>query len=166
MFYSLAGAALAATSPPAHAAVPSYKDDYGPPAPKQKPAASLNAPPPPYPASAPPKNIDVSRLGLEISYLKTSVSSGAWDSVRSYIRQPGSYVHLLKKSPSPLKPFLVSLEDLALHSTTVFFNEEDRSQVEKLREETGFSDAAAVKEGAGIIRDIEGEIEGLKQQQM
>ena len=101
LFYTLAGAALATAPPAASAAVPSYKDDYAPPAPRKAPAAS--SAPPAYGAQVLPKNLDVPRLRTELSYLSTSVSQGSWDAVRGYIKNPGSYVHLLKVRPQVTK---------------------------------------------------------------
>ncbi|GMH99171.1 hypothetical protein TrLO_g6902 [Triparma laevis f. longispina] len=158
VLFSMLGAATAvasSTMDKAFAAIPIYSEDYDP-----KPNLKAKQVPtgpakPPAPDVAFSKTKDVKgRLVIEAAYLCKLVDAGSWDSVRNYIREPGSYLHDTKKSSLEIRGPVQELEDFSLSVRTIFFNEEDKSQVLKMEEDSGYSDEKNVKEGKRLLMEV------------
>ncbi|GMI24273.1 hypothetical protein TeGR_g8687, partial [Tetraparma gracilis] len=104
------------------------------------------------------------RLSLELEYVSSLVKSGDWSALRNFLRsRPGSYAaQVCKRAPGrklpgeleDLSATLVALEDFALSARAIFFNEEDKRQVEMLVEEVGFDNSADLEEARGLFEEV------------
>ncbi|GMI46680.1 hypothetical protein TrCOL_g1630 [Triparma columacea] len=186
LIFSTLGAIIASSSTlvqPSHAAIPNYEDDYG----QQKVRTASSPSPPPfsvssyYPlSSSPPSDpaILISLISTELSTkVRSFIQSADWGGLRSYLSSlpPTSYLSLLLSSPrsSPLvtpssevwvdlKLACKELNDFALSKTSVYFNSEDRKQVEKMIEEAGYTEDENKREGENLRKQAENIAEGIK----
>ncbi|GMH65810.1 hypothetical protein TrST_g214 [Triparma strigata] len=161
VLFSMLGAATAVASTTidrssfsANAAIPIYSEDYDPSA-KPKKIVPTGPPKPPAPELPFSKSKDKKqRLKVEAEYLCKLVDAGSWDTVRNYILEPGSYLHDTKKSTLEIRGPVQELEDFSLSVRTIFFNEEDKSQVLKMEEDSGYSDQKNVEEGRRLLMAV------------
>lgn len=63
-------------------------------------------------------------------------------------------MHDTKKSTLEIRGPVQELEDFSLSVRTIFFNEEDKSQVLKMEEDSGYSDQKNVEEGRRLLMAV------------